>query len=73
MKNDKDLLTRLEDHKPIIVNYGKGFLSDKEIKEESVWDDSKKAYISQTGTWDINLLIEIALGNIEGVSIECTQ
>ena len=73
MKNDKDLLTRLEDHKPIIVNYGKGFLSDKEIKEESVWDDSKKAYISQTGTWDINLLIEIALGNVEGVSIECIQ
>lgn len=70
MMKQEDLLKKLKEHQPIIVNYGKGQYDDKDIKELAVWSDKQNAYISETGIWDTKLLIEIARGEVENTSIE---
>lgn len=68
-----DLLKKLnvlKNHKPIIVNWGKSKFTGQEILEESYWDEEKGMYGSETGWWDMNLLIEIAKGEVKGYSIE---
>lgn len=73
MKN-KDLLMKylgtINNKEPITINYGKGFLSDNDIKDYAIWDDEIKAYRDGTGIWDTKLLIEIAKGNVEGMKLE---
>lgn len=69
----EDLLKKLREHKPIIVSYGKGFISDNEILEKAIWDEERKAYTSETGIWDTKLLIEIAQGKAENLSISIAQ
>lgn len=66
----ENLLQRLKEHKPIVVNYGKGYFTDADVKEEAYYDENKKKYVSETGVWDTNLLIEIARGEVENTSIE---
>lgn len=65
----EDLLKKLEEHKDIIVDYGKGHLDNKHVLEKATWDKDKKAYISETGIWDMKLLLEIIQGKVENVSI----
>lgn len=68
------IFNHLREHKPIIVNYGKGIIkSDEEIKEEAIYDDEIKKYRSETGIWSNNLLREIANGEVEGISIELEE
>lgn len=69
MKNEK-VLKAIDEHKPLIVNYGKGILSGLDIKEPAVWDDLKNVYTSETGIWSTKLLKEIARGEVEGATIE---
>lgn len=69
MKQD-DLLKKLKEHQPIVVNYGKGYFSDKEIREPAYWDDEKNAYVSETGVWDTKLLVEIIQGRVEKTKLE---
>ena len=71
-KNDllMKYLETINNKEPITINYGKGFLSDKDIKDYATWDDEIKAYRDETGIWDTKLLIEIAKGNVEGTKIE---
>lgn len=69
----EDLLKRLKEHQPIVVNYGKGILSDKEIKEPAYWDEEKNMYASETGYWDTKLLIEIAQGKVEDTKLELEE
>lgn len=68
----EDLLKKLKEHQPIIVNYGRDELSKnkKEIKELAVWSNKENAYISDTGIWDTKLLIEIIRGEVKDTSIE---
>lgn len=66
----KKLKDTISEHKSFIVNYGKGNFTDKDIKELAYWDDEIKAYISDTGIWDMKLLYEIANGKVENTSIE---
>lgn len=66
----ENLLQKLKEHKPIVVNYGKGQLSGEDIKEPAYYDEDIKKYVSETGIWDTNLLIEIARGEVEDTSIE---
>ncbi len=63
-------LNALKEHKPIIVNWGKSEFTGQDMLEESYWDEVKEMYGSETGWWDMNLLIEIAKGEVEGYSIE---
>lgn len=70
MMKQENLLKKLREHQPIIVNYGKGYISDEDIKEKAIWDNNKNAYISETGIWDTKLLIEIARGEVENTTIE---
>ncbi len=69
----EDLLKRLKEHLPIVVNYGKGYFSNKDIKEPAYWDDNYNAYTSDTGIWDTKLLIEIAQGLVEDTTIELEE
>lgn len=70
MMKQEDLLKRLQEHKPIVVNYGKGYFTTDDVKEKAVWDDEIKAYISDTGIWDIKLLIDILQGKVENTKLE---
>lgn len=73
MKSKDSLMKYLEainKKEPITINYGKGFLSDDDIKDYAKWDDEIKAYRDETGIWDTKLLIEIAKGNVEGMKLE---
>lgn len=78
MMKQEDLLKKLKEHQPIIVNYGKPIIvnhdgrkfEDVDIKETAIWDDKQNAYISETGIWDTRLLIEIARGEVKDTSIE---
>ena len=63
----------IRNHEPIIVNYGKGKITKNEIKEITFYNNDKDKYISETGEWDTNLLIDIARGKVEDISIELMQ
>ena len=69
----EDLLKKLKEHHPIVVNYGKGYFSDNEIKESAYWDESINAYRSETGIWDTKLLIEIAQGKVDETKLELEE
>ncbi len=60
----------LNEHKPIIVNYGKGYFTNKDIKEEAYYDTEIHKYRSSTGIWSNKLLKEIANGEVENTKIE---
>lgn len=64
------IFEHLKQHKPIIVNMGKGFFTDEDIKEESYYDEKLQKYVGLTGIWGNKLLREIARGEVEGCSIE---
>lgn len=66
----EDLLKKLKEHQLIVVNYGKGFIFDSDIKEKAIWDEEINAYRSNTGIWSTKLLLEIAQGKIDGMKLE---
>lgn len=70
MVKQENLLKKLREHQPIIVNYGKSEFEDRDIKELATWDKKRNAYVSETGIWDTKLLIEIARGEVENTTIE---
>lgn len=69
MKKEK-ILETLKEHKSIIVNYGKGFISDKEIKEIAYYDNNIQQYRSETGIWSKKLLYEIFNNEVENMKLE---
>lgn len=67
----KDIVfNRLKEHKPIIVNYGKGIISNEEIKEVAYYDDKIQKYRSETGIWSNKLLREILNNEIKNMKLE---
>ena len=70
MMTQKNLLKQLEEHKPIIINYGKGYYTDEDLKDYAKWDEEKNTYKDDTGIWKIELLIDIAKGYVEGTKLE---
>ena len=72
--NNENLLTKylqaINDKKPLVINYGKGIITDKDIKDYATWNDELNCYTDMTGQWDTKLLIEIAKGNVEDIKIE---
>lgn len=69
MMKQENLLKKLQEHQPIIVDYGEGYLNNKHVLEKAIWDDNKKSYISITGIWSMRLLLEILQGKVEGMTI----
>jgi len=69
-KKQKDLLERLKEHKPIIVNYGKSIYTEEDVLEPATWDEEKQKYYSETGYWSNELLIEILKGKVENTTLE---
>ena len=65
-----ELLQRLKEHNPIIINYGKGILTDEDVKDYATWDDEIQKYRDDTGIWSTELLLEIIKGNVENTKIE---
>lgn len=65
-----ELLKAIENKKPLVINFGKGRLSNNDVKDYAKWDDEVEAYRSFTGIWSIELLLEIAKGNVENTKIE---
>lgn len=73
MNKENSLMKYLEaikNKQPIIINYGKGFILDKEIKDYASWDYEEGKYRDETGTWNTELLIDIAKGKVEGTRLE---
>lgn len=60
----------IKNHEPIIVNYGKGLISGEDVKEITYWNSEKNRYISETGQWSTELLLDIAKGKVSNTSIE---
>lgn len=60
----------INNKQPIIINYGKGLLSDNYIKDYATWDYELGKYTDETGQWDTELLIDIAKGIVEGATLE---
>ena len=74
MKNMSNSLKILEEaiknKKSIIVNYGKGYSTSKNILEPAYWNEEKGTFISETGVWSLKLLYEIARGEVDDTTIE---
>ena len=68
----KDLIFKhMQEHKPIIINFGKGIIdTTKEIKEIAYYDEEIQKYRSDTGIWSNKLLREILNGEVANTSIE---
>lgn len=66
----KKIFEHLRQHKPIIVNYGKGYFTDEDVKEPAYYDEKIQKYRSETGIWSNKLLKEIVNGEVENTSIE---
>lgn len=64
------IFNHLKEHKPIIVNYGKGYFRDEDIKEEAYYDEEIQKYRSETGIWGNKLLKQILKGEVENTTIE---
>lgn len=64
------IFKHLHEHKPIIINYGKGYLSGEDIKEQAYYDENIQKYRSETGIWGNNLLRQIVRGEVEETRIE---
>lgn len=69
----KNLFKHLHEHKPIIINYGKGYFSDKDIKEKAYYDENIQRYVSETGVWSNNLIRQILRGDVENTKIELEE
>jgi hypothetical protein len=67
------IFNQLKEHKPIVVNYGKSYFTDEDIKESAYYDEEIQKYRSQTGIWGNKLLREIARGEVNGVTIEISD
>lgn len=67
------IFNHLREHKPIVINYGKGYFSDEDVKEEAFYDETIQKYRSDTGIWSNNLLKEIARGEVEDTKIELVE
>jgi len=71
MMMTKDLIFKhLQEHKPIVINMGKGYLSDDDIKEKVWFDEEIQKYRSDTGIYSNKLIREIVNGEVEDTSIE---
>lgn len=70
MKNSENLLKKLKEHETIVVNYGKGDFTNKDVKELAIWDERLNRYVGITGVWSTELLIEIANGLVPNTSLE---
>ena len=64
------IFKHLHEHKPIIVNYGKGYFSNEDVKEKAYYDEKIQKYRGEIGIWGNKLLREIARGEVENTSIE---
>lgn len=67
------VFNHLREHKPIIVNYGKGYFTDEDIKEKAYYDEEIQKYRSETGIWSNSLLREIVRGEVENTKIELEE
>ena len=63
----------LHEHKPIIINYGKGYFTDDDIKEKAYYNDDLQMYVSSTGIWGNKLLKQIFRGEIDNTRIELEE
>lgn len=76
MKRDVDsrkIKEAIKNHEPIIINYGKGYITQEDIKEVTLWNSEKNRYISETGQWSADLLQDIARGEVPNISIELME
>lgn len=64
------IFKHLHEHKPIIINYGKGYFSGEDIKEKAYYDENIQKYRSETGIWGNNLLRQIVRGEVEETRVE---
>lgn len=64
------VFNHLKEHKPITINYGKGYFTDEDVKEEAYYDETIQKYRSDTGIWSNSLIREIINGQVEGTTIE---
>lgn len=69
----EELKVAIEKHKPLIVNYGKGYYSDNDVLDHATWDDSIGKYRDSTGVWDTKLLLEIAQGKVDDTTLELEE
>lgn len=69
----EELIKVINNKEDFIVNYGKGYFSDEEVKEKAYWDKDIKAYRSSTGIWGMELLYQIAKGEVENTKIEIKE
>ena len=60
----------LKEHKPITINFGKGYFSDEEVKEKAYYDETIQKYRSETGIWSNKLIREILKGEVENTKLE---
>lgn len=72
-KELNDLLQWMENRNPITINYGKGYFTDKDVKDYATWDEKEQKYRDTTGLWSMKLLLEIARGEVENTKIEMTE
>ena len=71
MMMTKDLIFKhLQEHKPIVINMGKGFLSDNDVKEDVWYDEEIQKYRSDTGVYSNKLIREIVNGEVPNTTIE---
>lgn len=66
----KKYLEAIKNKQPLTINYGKGMLSNEDIKDYATWDYKLGKYTDETGQWDTELLIDIAKGKVEGTTLE---
>ena len=66
----EEILNNLKLHKPIVINYGKGIITNEEVKEDAYYDETIQKYRSETGIWSNKLLKEILDDKVENVKIE---
>ena len=69
----KKVFKQLHEHKPIIINYGKGYFTDEDIKEKAYYNEDLQMYVSETGIWGNKLLKQIFRGDVENTKIELEE
>lgn len=69
----KNLFKHLHEHKPIVINYGKGYFTDNDVREKAYYNENIQKYVSDTGIWSNNLLRQIIRGEVENVKIELEE
>ena len=69
----EEILKNLKLHKPITINYGKGIITEDEVKEDAYYDETIQKYRSETGIWSNKLLLDILEEKIENIKIEIKE